>query len=193
MRKEIILICLGLLVLTLGCTQTKSTSFEPTSAADLLTVDEKYEIHDLSTETADAISYSAASAVGLLGAPEFSLPVQNRVKAFVSCLKESGVYAVRGYIDKQDPMSVGIMGVGEEDQDKILQCLVTSMIPLQSAIQPKSYGLCAASYKITTPAKKDYYITFLGTSSSICSDLCDNSKINCDYDKDVAKVWVYED
>lgn len=184
------LLMLGFVFLFLfGCTSDVKTSYEPSSSEDLLFSDTTYSTYDLTDLSKEGASIAISSAASTMtGNPAVGIAAGNRVNVFLKCAKDAGVHVIKGYVNNDDPITSGIMAVGEENQNKLLMCLVKAGTSASIA-QPASYGFCATSYKLVTPSNKNYYIAFIGTSSKMCQDFCNNNKINCNYDN-VWELWV---
>jgi hypothetical protein len=124
----------------------------------------------------DYISKLGGGAALLAGQPELALAVA-AVDQVVGCYQEVGAVKARVYSNQADPLSAGIVAIGDRnellDPKNLFKC-VTPAIPDggESPIDQATIEPCKASYILEREDGSVFYIIYAGTTEEICQAFC---------------------
>jgi hypothetical protein len=124
----------------------------------------------------DYISKLSGGAALLAGQPELALAVA-AVDQVVDCYQEVGAVKARAYSKQIDPLSAGIVAIGDRnellDPKNLFKCVAPAIpdgggAPIdQATIEP-----CKASYTVEREDGSVFYIIYAGTTEEICRTFC---------------------
>ena len=122
----------------------------------------------------DYISKLSGGAALLAGQPELALAVA-AVDQVVGCYQEVGAVKARVYSNQADPLSAGIVAIGDRnellDPKNLFTCVAPAIpdagAPDQAPIEP-----CKASYTLEREDGSVFYIIYAGTTEEICQTFC---------------------
>jgi hypothetical protein len=124
---------------------------------------------------ADYISKLSGGAALLAGQPELALAVA-ALDQVVGCYQEVGAAEARVYSDEDDPLSAGLVAVGDRnkllDPENLFACIGPALPsegdpPTDMAtIRP-----CAASYTLKRE-DNEFYIIYAATTEEVCQTFC---------------------
>lgn len=122
------------------------------------------------------ISKLSGGAALLAGQPELALAV-SAVDQVVSCYQEVGAVKARAYSNQNDPLSAGIVAIGDRnellDPKNLFKC-VAPVIPDggETPIDQATIEPCKASYTVEREDGSVFYIIYAGTTEEICQTFC---------------------
>lgn len=124
----------------------------------------------------DYIGKLSGGAALLAGQPELALAVA-AVDQVVDCYQAEGAVRTRAYSKQEDPLSAGIVAVGDRnellDPKNLFKCVAPAIpdgggAPMdQATIEP-----CTASYILEREDGSVFYIIYAGTTGEICQTFC---------------------
>jgi hypothetical protein len=122
------------------------------------------------------ISKLSGGAALLAGQPELALAVA-AVDQIVDCYQDVGAVKARVYSKQQDPLSAGIVAIGDRnellDPKNLFNCVAPAIPnagepPIdQATIEP-----CRASYTLERDDGSMFYIIYAGSTEEICQTFC---------------------
>jgi hypothetical protein len=121
----------------------------------------------------DYIGKLGGGAALLAGRPELALAIA-AVDQVIDCYQEVGAVQARAYSKQEDPLSAGVVAIGDRnkllDPQNLFKCVAPAMPdaggPDMASIRP-----CTASYTLARD-DNEFYILYAGATEEVCRAFC---------------------
>ena len=123
----------------------------------------------------DYVSKLSGGAALLAGQPELALAIA-AVDQVIGCYQEVGAVAARVYSLEEDPLSAGVVAVGDRnkllDPENLFQCVVPAL-PSEGdePIDRATIRPCTANYALELE-DNELYVIYAATTQEVCQSFC---------------------
>ncbi len=122
----------------------------------------------------DYIGKLGGGAALLAGRPELALAIA-AVDQVIDCYQEVGAVQARAYSKQEDPLSAGVVAIGDRnkllDPQNLFKCVAPAIPSDEGPVDMAKIRPCTASYTLTRD-DNEFYILYAGATEEICQAFC---------------------
>lgn len=178
-KKILLIIIVAIGIFMVGCSNKSTVNLSldaSTTANSLMPAMTNYNAH--SSEELTRIMASGGDALATTAGQTEAVLVIEKTKKVVDCYHDVGAVASKGYTDPKIPLSAGIVAIADKKElinpTNLWTCVFGGSLVVPQTAYP-TYELCTYKYTIVTPTN-EFYVTFAGTTTEICHDMCKDLK-----------------
>jgi hypothetical protein len=122
----------------------------------------------------DYIGKLSGGAALLAGQPELALAIA-AVDQVIDCYQEVGAVQARAYSKQGDPLSAGVVAIGDRnkllDPENLFKCVTPAIPGGEGPVDMAKIQPCTASYTLPRD-DNEFYILYAGATEEVCRAFC---------------------